>query len=347
MRSGKELWTLFKSHAPNAIRTSFEFLRYFLRRCATDRINVMAGHLTYVSLLSLVPLLAVMFAMFAAFPMFAETREALQTALLENLVPTSGEAFQEYLNRFVVNANQMTAIGVVFLFVVAIMLISAIDKAMNQIWRVENKRRMIISLAVYWMVLTMGPVLVGTGIGLSSYLLSVAAFADDYVTGVQATLLTLFPFFTSAMAFMLLYVMVPNKVVKFRHAIWGAAVAAVLFELAKNGFRIYLQYFPSYELIYGALATIPILIVWIYLSWNIILLGAELSVSISEFAEDPDEPVPPSELEEEPAETEDATEEEAPAEKQDVETPKPAKKKATATKKRSSTKKRSTAKDKA
>nr|WP_194757373.1 virulence factor BrkB family protein [Aliidiomarina indica] len=343
MRSSKELWQIFRTHAPGAIRTSFDFLRYFMRRCATDRINVMAGHLTYVSLLSLVPLLAVMFAMFAAFPMFAETREALQSALLDNLVPTSGEAFQEYLNRFVVNANQMTAIGVVFLFVVSIMLINAIDKAMNQIWRVENKRRMIISLAVYWMVLTMGPVLVGTGIGLSSYLLSIAALADGYVTGVQAALLTLFPFFTSAMAFLLLYVMVPNKVVKFRHAIWGAAVAAILFELAKNGFRIYLQYFPSYELIYGALATIPILIVWIYLSWNIILLGAELSVSISEFLDDPDEPLPPSEQEEEAADGEDATEEESPAKMQDVEEKKPEKKKTTK-KKASNTKKKSSAK---
>lgn len=318
MSKPKQVWQTVKRHAPGMARTSFDFMRYFLRRCATDRINVMAGHLTYVSLLSLVPLMAVMFAMFAAFPMFADTRAALEGALMENLVPTSGEAIQEYLERFVGNANQMTAIGVVFLFVVAIMLISAIDKAMNQIWRVENKRRMIISLAVYWMVLTMGPILVGTGIGLSSYLLSLAAFADDYVTGVRTTMLTLFPFFTSLMAFMLLYVMVPNKVVKFRHAIWGAGVAALLFEIAKNGFRIYLQYFPSYELIYGAMATIPILIVWIYLSWNIILLGAELSVSISEYMNDPDEPLPPDEEEQAKAQGEDAEEHEAPAKKQPV-----------------------------
>lgn len=279
-------------------KVAIKFLRYFIRRCLDDRINIMAGHLTYVSLLSLVPLVAVIFAIFSAFPMFEAFRENIETLVLNNLVPTSGDALQEYLERFVGNANQMTAIGAVFLFVVAIMLISAIDKAMNTIWRVHNKRRTIISLAVYWMVLTMGPLLVGTGIGLSSYLLSMAAFADEYVGGVRAAMLTLFPFFTSVMAFLLLYAMVPNKVVKFRHAIWGAAVSALLFELAKNGFRLYLQFFPSYELIYGALATIPILIVWVYLSWNIILLGAELTASIEEFLQEPVEEVPADELEE-------------------------------------------------
>lgn len=279
-------------------KVSLQFLRYFVRRCLDDRINIMAGHLTYVSLLSLVPLVAVIFAIFSAFPMFEAFRENIETLVLNNLVPTSGDALQEYLERFVGNANQMTAIGAVFLFVVAIMLISAIDKAMNTIWRVHNKRRTIISLAVYWMVLTMGPLLVGTGIGLSSYLLSMAAFADEYVGGARTTLLTLFPFFTSIMAFLLLYAMVPNKVVKFRHAIWGAAVSALLFEMAKHGFRLYLQFFPSYELIYGALATIPILIVWVYLSWNIILLGAELTASIEEFLQEPVEEVPADELEE-------------------------------------------------
>ncbi|MCC5854769.1 MAG: virulence factor BrkB family protein [Idiomarina sp.] len=273
------------------------FLRHFGKRCAGDRVNVMSGHLTYVSLLSLVPLLAVIFAMFAAFPMFEEVRQSVEDALLRNLVPTSGEALQDYLQRFVGNANQMTAIGVVFLFVVALMLISAIDKAMNTIWRVHNRRRMIISLAVYWMVLTMGPILVGTSFAVSSYLLSIAAFADEYVSGFRSTALTLFPFFTTLAAFLLLYVMVPNRVVKFRHAIWGAGLAAFLFELAKNGFGLYLQYFPTYELIYGAVATIPILIVWIYLSWNIILLGAELTVSIEEYLGERSEPIPHEEEE--------------------------------------------------
>ncbi|MCL5255477.1 MAG: virulence factor BrkB family protein [Gammaproteobacteria bacterium] len=292
-------WKGIKQKLPGQMQCAIKFLKHFIKRCADDRINIMAGHLTYVSLLSLVPLVAVIFAMFAAFPMFEEMRRSVEEAILANLIPTSGEAIQEYLNRFVGNANQMTVIGAIFLFVVAIMMINAIDKAMNTIWRAHNKRRLIISLAIYWMVITLGPLLVGTGIGLSSYLLSIAAFADEYVGGLRNTLLAMFPFFMSLMAFMLLYVMVPNKVVRFRHAIWGAAVAAFLFEMAKRGFAMYLQYFPSYELIYGAMATIPILIVWIYLSWNIILIGAELSVSIEEFFQEESEEIPPEELDEE------------------------------------------------
>ena len=290
-------WAKVREQVAVAGTTSFAFMRHFIKRCVDDRINIMAGHLTYVSLLSLVPLIAVIFAIFSAFPVFEAFRENIENMVLANLVPTSGEALQEYLNRFIENTSQMTAIGAIFLFVVAIMLISAIDKAMNNIWRVHNRRRTIISLAIYWMVLTMGPLLVGTGIGLSSYLLSIAAFADEYVGGIRTTMLTLFPFFTTMMAFILLYAMVPNKIVKFRHAIWGAAVSALLFEFAKHGFRLYLQYFPSYELIYGALATIPILIVWVYLSWNIILLGAELTASIEEFFDEPSEDIPPDETE--------------------------------------------------
>ncbi|RUO20958.1 YihY/virulence factor BrkB family protein [Aliidiomarina iranensis] len=288
-------WQQARERVASALSSSYAFLKHFFKRCSDDRINVMAGHLTYVSLLSLVPLVAVVFSIFSAFPMFESFRESIESVILANLVPTSGEAIQEYLNKFVGNASQMTAIGALFLFVVAIMLISAIDRAMNTIWRVHNRRRTIISLAVYWMVLTMGPLLVGTGIGFSSYLLSITAFADDYVGGLRATLLTLFPFFTTTVAFLLLYAMVPNKVVKFRHAIWGAAISAFLFEVAKYGFRVYLQYFPSYELIYGALATIPILIVWVYLSWNIILFGAEITVSIEEFLDEPSDEVPPDE----------------------------------------------------
>ncbi|MCO4322562.1 virulence factor BrkB family protein [Aliidiomarina quisquiliarum] len=268
------------------------FSKHFLKRCLKDRVNVTAGHLTYVSLLSLVPLLAVVFAMFAAFPMFAELREQVQEMLLSNLIPTSGDAITNYLEGFVENANQMTAVGAVFLFVVALLLMSAIDKSMNTIWRVEQRRRMIISLAVYWMILTLGPVLVGVSIAASSYLLSPEVFGADYLGGMQSFLLRVLPLTSTFIAFLLLYVTVPNRVVKVRHAIWGALLAAVLFETAKNGFQIYLQYFPTYQLIYGALATIPIMIVWIYLSWNIILIGAELAASIEEYLHEPSEAMP-------------------------------------------------------
>lgn len=302
----RQLYRVIAPRAKAIAQRSSAFFTFFIKRCAGDRINVTAGHLTYVSLLSLVPLLAVIFAMFAAFPMFGELRQSVQEALLQNLVPTSSEAIEAYLERFVGNANQMTAVGAVFLFVVAIMLMSAIDKTMNTIWRVDKRRRMIISLAVYWMILTMGPVLVGVSIAMSSYLFALASFADGYVSGVQTAVLRIVPYLSTFIAFLLLYIMVPNRVVRARHAMWGAAFAAVLFEFAKNGFQYYLTVFPSYELIYGAMATIPIMIVWIYLSWNIILLGAELTASIEEFSNDPKEAAPAEELDIESEEEKDS-----------------------------------------
>ncbi|RUO37985.1 hypothetical protein CWE15_10725 [Aliidiomarina taiwanensis] len=269
---------------------------HFVKRCVDDKINVTAGHLTYVSLLSLVPLLAVVFAMFTAFPVFSELREQVQGLLLSNLIPTSSDAISNYLEGFVNNANQMTIVGAGFLFVVALLLISSIDQTMNRIWRVQKRRRIIISLAVYWMILTLGPVLVGISIAASSYVLSTVRFGNGYLSGMQSVLIWLLPLLSTFVAFILLYVMVPNRVVKARHAVWGALLAAILFELAKTGFQVYLQYFPTYQLIYGALATIPIMIVWIYLSWNIILIGAELTASLEEYLHEPSERAPKEEL---------------------------------------------------
>lgn len=261
------------------------FLRYFGQRCLDDRTTIIAGHLTFVSMLALVPMLVVVFSIFAAFPMFTELRLQLESFLFANLMPTSGEVLSGYLNTFIGNVSKMTGIGVVFVIVVAVNLISTIDATMNRIWRNKQRRRLSVALAVYWMILTLGPLLMGSGMAVTSYLISLTAFADDYVSGFRTMLLSVVPVLTSLIAFVILYVMMPNRVVKVRHAIWGALVAAILFELAKRGFAAYITAFPSYEAIYGALAAIPIMLLWIFVSWNIVLIGAELTASIEEFIE--------------------------------------------------------------
>lgn len=271
---------------------TIRFVKAFVDRCLEDKVTVTAGHLTYVTMLSLVPLVAVIVAVMASMPAFEELRVTMQELIMDNLVPSTGEALEDYFGTFVDNARQLSAIGVSFLFVVAIMLMSNIDKSLNRIWRVTKKRRFVVSLAVYWMILTLGPVLIGLSIGASSYLLALTAAADEYVRGINSLMLTLLPLISTTVAFLLVYVLVPNKVVKVRHAIWGALVAAVLFEFAKNGFSLYLQYFPTYERLYGAVATIPILIVWIYLSWNIILVGAEVTATVEEYVRADDELTP-------------------------------------------------------
>lgn len=266
-----------------ALHHSVAFFKYFGQRCSADKINVTAGHLTYVSLLSLVPLIVVMFTIFSAFPVFEQLQRNIEDALIANLLPTSGEQLKQYIDEFVANASRMTTVGIGFLFVVAVMLISAIDNTLNSIWRDTSQRRFIVSLAIYWMILTLGPVLIGSGLAATSYLISLTQFAEEYVSGVRSFMLWFVPVVTSFFAFVLLYQLVPNRTVKFRYAAFGAVIAAILFELSKQVFSLYITYFPTYQAIYGALATVPILLIWIYLSWNIVLVGAELTVSLEEY----------------------------------------------------------------
>ena len=204
-------WKLWLKHG-------FKFSRHVALRSQSDSINVTAGHLTYVSLLSLVPLLVVTFTVFSAFPVFDDLKNNIESALFANLLPTSGEQLKEYIDEFVGNASQMTAVGIAFLFFVAVALISAIDSALNNIWRDTSSRRWTVSFAIYWMILTLGPVLIGTGLAATSYLVSLSQFAETYVSGIRSFLLSAVPVVTSFIAFVLLYQLVHNRPAKFRYA---------------------------------------------------------------------------------------------------------------------------------
>lgn len=255
--------------------------RYFFTRCMEDQITINAGYLAYVTLLSLVPLIAVGVAIFSAFPGFEGTRLAIENFIFNNFVPTSTDAIKEHIMAFSGNANKMTAVGIGFLAVVALFLIRNVDATLNRIWRIKAKRPAVISFAIYWMVLSLGPVLLGASIGVTSYIVSLVAFADQGIPGFSGFLLKLLPYGISMAGFIMLYTLVPNTRVPFKAAIPGAIFAALLFELTKKGFALYISHFPSYEVIYGALATVPILFVWVYLSWIVVLLGAEFTVCIS------------------------------------------------------------------
>jgi len=262
---------------------AYAFIRYFIRRVKHEQVHVIAGYLSYVCLMSLVPLLVVMLSVMTAFPIFADIRETVEQFVYSNFVPTAGDTVQQYLSGFVDNASKMSAVAISFLFIFALLLISAIDKALNRIWHVTAKRRTVTSLSMYWMVLTLGPVLVGASIAATSYIVSLVSLGDYDIFGLANILLRALPIFASILAFMILYIAVPNKEVPFKYALAGAVLAAVLFELAKKGFAFYLTQFPSYQAIYGALATIPILFLWVYLSWLVVLGGALFTVSLQEF----------------------------------------------------------------
>ena len=263
-------------------------LKQLAANCKNDQISITAGHLAYVTLLSLVPFIAVTFTMLSAFPAFKGIRIQVEDFIFNNFVPASGEIVQKYIGEFVANASQMTAISLVFLVLVALLLISNIDKTLNRIWKTQSHRRGIISFSIYWMVLTLGPILIGLSLIITSYLVTLEVFDNEYTRGFKSILLSLAPFITSVAAFVIIYMVVPNKVVKFKHAAIGGFIAALLFEFSKAGFAAYVTHFPSYQAIYGAMAAMPILFVWVYLSWVVVLIGAECVVLAESISADRD-----------------------------------------------------------
>lgn len=262
------------------------FFKAYAKNCQRDRISVSAGNLAYVTLLSLVPFIMVFFTILSAFPAFADVREQLESFIFNNFVPHAGGVVQQYMTEFVGNASKMGAVSILSLVVVALLLISNVDKTLNLIWQTKSERPLIYTFAIYWMVLTLGPILIGSSVIVSSYLVGLANFAEEYTPGISTGLLKVVPFITSVGAFLILYMLVPNKRIKFKHGAAGALLAATLFELSKKAFALYVTGFPSYQLIYGAMAVIPILFVWVYLTWIVVLLGAEFTRLMEEFEVD-------------------------------------------------------------
>ena len=264
------------------IQPFIQFARYLLARIQRDRVNVNAGYLAYITLLSIVPMLTVLLSVLSSFSIFADVGNTIQDFIITHFVPTAGDAVKTALLEFVSNAGKMTAVGGGFLFVAALMLISNIDNNLNYIWRVKTKRRAVFSFSMYWMFLTLGPIFVGSSIAVSSYVTSLRVLDNQVLSSVYDQLLRWLPLILSFFAFVGLYLLVPNKKVKLAHAMIGALVAALLFELSKIGFTVYITQFPSYQVIYGALAAIPILFIWVYLCWLIVLVGAEVTAALGE-----------------------------------------------------------------
>ena len=263
--------------------TCFAFLRYLGKRISDDRLTVNASSLAYTTLLSLVPLITVLFSVMSAFPIFETWQQSVESFLYTNLVPHATGTIQEYLHDFVANTGKMTSIGSGGLLIVALLLINTIDKHINHIWRCKIERSFFLSFAVYWLILTFGPLFIAISLGVSSYLLSLSFVTDmTDVTG-TVSLLKLVPALLGTLGLFVMYVVIPHRRVPLRYAFIGACFSAFLFESIKRAFTWYLVQFPSYEVIYGALATIPILLVWIYLCWLIVLLGAEITASLTEF----------------------------------------------------------------
>jgi len=263
------------------------FLRLLLTRFIADRGLPNAASLTYTTLLSLVPLMTVGLALFSAFPVSGKVVDGLQDFVFANFVPASGEIVRQYLEEFSSKASKLTGVGFGFLMIVAIMMMVTIDQALNAIWRVRQKRKPLAKFLMYWSILSLGPLLIGLSVVVTSYMVSVPIISDTAESlGLRHRLLAFMPLLAAAVAFSLLYAVVPNRKVPALHAIAGGILAALLFELAKRGFAFYVTQFPTYEAIYGALAVIPIFLIWIYLCWVVTLLGAEFVYCLGVFKDE-------------------------------------------------------------
>ena len=262
------------------------YLAYLLGRFHDDRILYYSGYLSYVTLLSMVPLLAVIFSFFSIFPFFEKLKVEVEEFVFSNFVPELGEVVQEQILSFVDNATRMTPFGLMVLLIVAVLLLSSIDHTLNQIWHVKKNRGLIVSYSIYLVVLISSPVLLGTGLAANSYLVSLIGIEKSYELSAIKFLLTSLHFIGSFLFFLLLYILVPHTKVHFWSAVSGALIATLLFEISKSIFALYFIHFPVYQAIYGALAVIPLLFIWVFISWVVVLVGAQIAASLDGFLEE-------------------------------------------------------------
>lgn len=260
-----------RSHALDVLRFTLDF-------AAHRKLTRVASSLTFTTVLAIVPLLAVVLALFTAFPLFAQFRQALETFLSESLLPPSvSDTIMSYLNQFAAQASGLTAVGSAFLVVTSIMLIMTIDEAFNEIWNVARQRPMRQRLLVYWAIISLGPILMGASLWASSVLARESlGYIGNLSEGI-GLLLNLVPLLMSVLGFTALFMFVPNCRVLWRDAALGGLGTTAVLAVMKAGFTAYLTRFPSYTVIYGAFATLPIFLLWIYLSWLVVLMGATVA----------------------------------------------------------------------
>lgn len=254
-----------------------------VRRFTADRGLQIASSLTYTSLLSIVPLLVVSLAILSGFGAFADMKEVVKTAVLDAVLPNAGSQAGDHIDQFLGNAQSLTGPGLAGIAVTALMLLSTIEGTFNRIWRVKSPRSLTIRILRYWSALTLGPVLLGASLSLTSYFF--AAADDDIMRSAVRHVSHFVPMILQWVAFTLLYLVIPNAPVRLHHAVVGGFVAAALFESLKLGFAVYIDNADNFRVIYGALAAIPIFLLWLYSSWTVILIGAEVTASVPEWRE--------------------------------------------------------------
>jgi len=246
-----------------------------------------AKALTYMSLFAVIPLLTVLVTILSAFAAFQVFGSQLQSMILDRLLPSSSSELENYFTGFSEQARNLTWVGAMMLLVTSFLMLRNIENSFNRIWQVREPRKGLNSFLLYWSVMSLGPILFGLGLAISSYITSLNLFESfldiSESLGTTSFLLGLFPLILTAGAFTLLYIAVPNCGVRFLHGLIGGLIVAVSFLLVRQVFTWFIA-MASYQLVYGTFAAVPIFLLWIYICWVVILLGANLVRSLPAYS---------------------------------------------------------------
>jgi membrane protein len=258
-----------------------DLFRFAVRRLNEERLPQVAGSLTFTTVLALVPVLTIALAIFTAFPLFNTFRAALEAYFIESLMPKAiANTILDYLNQFASQAKRLSAVGAIMLVATAVAMIAMVDRTFHQIWRVKTRRPLMQRILVYWATVTLGPLLIGGSMTFTSFLYTATSDVANQAPILGTVFYTLISVLLTSAAFTLLYMVVPNRLVDWRDAAWGGVVAAIAFEITKRLFVVFVANFPTYTVLYGALAAMPIFLLWIYFGWLITLMGAVLAAAL-------------------------------------------------------------------
>ncbi|MBJ9952701.1 MULTISPECIES: YihY family inner membrane protein [unclassified Acinetobacter] len=266
-------------------KTWFQFILFVIRRFEADRCRDQAGSLTYTTLFAVVPMLTVFLVIISSIKALEPARQQLQQMIYSNFLPKTSIAFDKAFNVFTENSSNLTVIGVLFLFITTVLMLTSIESVFNRIWRVKETRNGIIGFMRYWTIISLGPILLGSAFVISSTLASMNVLSNNFAGyEVDGTaLFAVISFALTTLGFFILYWTIPNRSVPIKAAAIAGVFGAVAFELLKNLFGFVMTNFTSYTLVYGAFAAVPIFLLWIFLSWNIVLLGVEISYALTAF----------------------------------------------------------------
>ncbi|TFW11344.1 YihY family inner membrane protein [Massilia arenosa] len=258
-----------------------DLLRFARRRLTDEKLPQVAGSLTFTTVLALVPLLTIVFAVFTNFTMFTTFRSALEAYFVQSVMPKAiANTIVSNLTLFSTKAKSLSAVGGIALLLTSTAMMGMIERAFNQIWRVRRPRPLSQRVLIYWALVTLGPLLIGLSLTMTSQLFSATSGLLGPLAWIGAVFYTMASVGLTTAAFTFLYMTVPNRYVDWRDAVWGGIVAALAFEIAKRLFAVFIKQFPNYTIIYGALAAVPLFLLWVYVSWLITLVGALLTAAL-------------------------------------------------------------------